>query len=323
MKYKLLLLCLSIFVLIFAGCSSSQQSAAEQERLAAEQERAAEQSRVATEQAAAAEQALAAAEEARAAAEQALAAANKQAKSAQQAQQAKAAEEAKAKADAEFAKAVEEAVLAKEQAKAAEEAKVAAEQARAAAKQAKTDARQQAKTQTVTLAAGTPIMAITSSEISTETGNTGDAFTMILNEDITDGGRVIAQRGSTVKGVITDSDPGGRVKGVAMITVTLNSLTLAQGGEISIKTSDFSQEADSSVGKDVARTGVAAGIGAAIGAIAGGAKGAAIGAGAGAAAGTGVALATRGNPAVIAKETPITFNLTAPLTITLQSSGRR
>jgi flagellar biosynthesis GTPase FlhF len=305
MKYRSLLVCLSILIVVFAGCSSSQQSAAEQARLEAEQAQVAEQARIAAEQAQVAQQALAAAEQAQAAAEKALAAAQ-QAKSAQQA---KAAEEAKAKADEEQTKA----------AKAAAEQARAAEEARVAARRAKVDARQQsrAKAQTATLNAGTPINVITSSALSTQTVKAGDVFTMVLNDDVTEGGRVIVKRGASVRGVILDSDPGGRVKGVATMSLTLTTLTLADDNEVSVKTNEYNVEANSSVGKDVAKTGIGAGIGAAIGAIAGGARGAAIGAGIGGAAGVGTALATRGDPAVIAPETPITFNLTAPLTVTL------
>jgi hypothetical protein len=219
----------------------------------------------------------------------------------------------------------EAARLAAEKTKAEEQARAATEQAKAAAKQSKTDARQQAKAaQSATLAAGTPIKVITSSEISTQTAKTGDAFSVILNEDISDGGRVIAQRGSTVKGVISESDPGGRVKGVAMLTLKLTSLTLANGSEVSVNTNEHHVEADSSVGSDVAKTGIGAGIGAAIGAIAGGGRGAAIGAGIGGAAGAATALVTHGGAAVVAPETPITFNLTSPITVnTQQDSGRR
>jgi hypothetical protein len=320
MNYRSLLLCLSIFVVVFAGCSSSKQSEAEAARLAAEQALVAQQAAAATQQAEAAQQALAAAEEARQVAEKALAAAQKT----KSAVDAKAAAEAKAKADAEHAKALEDARLAGEaKAKADAEHAKAEEEARAAAKQAKADARQQARTQTVALAAGTPIEVITSSELSTEKGKTGDVFTALLNKDITDGGRVVAQRGSTVRGVISESDPGGRVRGLASLTVTLNSITLADGSEVSIRTNDHSVEAKSSIGKDAAKTGIGAGIGAAIGAIAGGGKGAAIGAGIGGAAGATSALVTHGDPAVIATETPITFNLSAPLNATLQQDGGR
>ena len=311
MKYKSLLLCLSILAMVFAGCSNSQQSAAEQAKLEAEQELVAEKAKLAAEQAEFAKQTLAAAEAARTAAEAAV----KQAKSVEAS---RAAAEAKAKADAEHAKAAEEARLAAEEAKAAEEARAAKQQARAERQQARADARQQAKVQTINLAAGTPIEIITSSELSTKTGKTGDEFTALLNKDIVDGGRVVARRGATVKGVISESDPGGRVKGVATLSLSLTSLKLADNTEILVKTNDYSIDAKSSVGKDAAKTGIGAGIGAAIGAIAGGGKGAAIGAAIGGAGGAATALATHGDPAVIASETPITFNLTAPLTITIK-----
>lgn len=165
---------------------------------------------------------------------------------------------------------------------------------------------------------GTPIRVITSSIISTDNAATGDLFTAILNEDITNSDRVIARRGSIVKGVVAESDPGGRVKGVASISLKLTSLILADGREVSILTNEHTVAAASSVGKDVAKTGIGAGIGAAIGAIAGGARGAAIGGAIGGAAGAGTSLATRGDPAVITAETPITFNLTAPLNVVLK-----
>ena len=166
---------------------------------------------------------------------------------------------------------------------------------------------------------------VTSAEISTKNGQAGDTFEAVLNENITDGDRVVARRGAVVRGVISEADPGGRVKGVATMSLQLTSITLAEGGQASVKTNNFSVEANTSVKKDAAKVGIGAGIGAAIGAIAGGGKGAAIGAGVGGAAGAGTALATRGDPAVVEPETPITFNLTAPLTVTLQpeSSNRR
>jgi hypothetical protein len=100
------------------------------------------------------------------------------------------------------------------------------------------------------------------------------------------------------------------------MALKLTSLTLADGREISIETNTHSIAAKTTKKKDATKIGIGAGIGAAIGAIAGGGKGAAIGAGVGGAAGTGATLATRGDSAVIASETLITFELTAPLQVT-------
>jgi hypothetical protein len=109
--------------------------------------------------------------------------------------------------------------------------------------QAKFEAKQRAEVQTVTLAEGTPIRVITSSEISTQTGKAGSRVTMMLDEDITDGGLVVAQRGAAVRGVISESDSGGRAEGAATLSLTLSSLALADGSMISISTNDHHSEA--------------------------------------------------------------------------------
>ncbi len=126
---------------------------------------------------------------------------------------------------------------------------------------------------------------------------------------------MIAKKGARVEGVIIDSDPGDKVKGVASITVALESVTLADGRTVRLATSHFTHQAKTTKKKDATKIGVGAGVGAAIGAIAGGGKGAAIGAGVGGAAGTGAVLATRGDPVVIGAESHLSFTLRTPVTI--------
>jgi hypothetical protein len=195
--------------------------------------------------------------------------------------------------------------------KAADAAQSAAD-AQAAAEEAK---RAAAPPPSHTLAAGTPIAVRTLGEVSTKTSANGSLFEATLAEPLVVDGYVVAPRGASVEGVVTNSDPGGKVKGVASITVGLRSISMADGRRLAVKTSGVSQDAASSKKKDAAKIGITTGIGAAIGAIAGGGKGAAIGAGAGAAGGTGVVMATRGNPAVIPAESPLTFKLSAPVTV--------
>jgi hypothetical protein len=196
-------------------------------------------------------------------------------------------------------------------AKGANTAAQSAAAAQAAAEEAK---RAAAPPPTHTLAAGTAIAVRTLGEVSTKTSTTGALFEATLAEPLVVDGYVAAPRGASVEGVITNSDPGGKVKGVASITVGLRSVTMGDGRRLPIKTSSISEDAKSSKKKDAAKIGIGAGIGAAIGAIAGGGKGAAIGAGAGAAGGTGLVMATRGNPAVIPAESLLTFKLSAPAT---------
>ena len=167
-----------------------------------------------------------------------------------------------------------------------------------------------------TLAEGRAISVYTTATLSTKTNQSGERFTTTLAEPIVDGDWVIAKKGARVEGVIVDSDPGEKVKGVASMTVALDALTLADGRTVRLATSHFTTQAKTTKGKDAKKIGIGAGVGAAIGAIAGGGKGAAIGAGVGGAAGTGAVLATRGDPAVIAAETRLRVTLKSPITIT-------
>jgi hypothetical protein len=174
-----------------------------------------------------------------------------------------------------------------------------------------------------TLDAERPLAVFTTTTLSTKTSETGEKFIATLAEPIVDGDWVIAKKGARVEGVIVDSDPGARVKGVASIAVTLESLALADGRTVPITTSRYTREAKSTKKKDATKIGIATGVGAAIGAIAGGGKGAAIGAGVGGGAGTGAVLATRGDPAVIPAETRVRFTLRSPLTITESRASDR
>jgi hypothetical protein len=172
-----------------------------------------------------------------------------------------------------------------------------------------------------TIPTGTTIPVRTTAEISTKSMTTGGTFDALLERDLVADGTLLAKAGSSVVCVVANSDPGGKVKGVASMSVRVRSITGANGQPVAIKTSSYSVEAKSTAKKDVARTGIATGAGALICAIAGGGKGAAIGAGVGAAGGTGVAMATRGEAAVIPTETLIEFQLTAPATIVLRKQG--
>src|SRR5262249_17554717 len=167
-----------------------------------------------------------------------------------------------------------------------------------------------------TLASGAPIAIYTEKTLSTKTDKDGARFSASLARPIVDGDWVVAKKGALVEGVVVNSDPGGRVKGRASMTVKLRSLQLADGRTIDLSSSSYTKVAKSTKKKDALKIGIGAGLGAAIGAIAGGGKGAAIGAGAGGGAGTGYVLATRGDPAVIPSESLLTFRLQAPVHVT-------
>ncbi len=169
-----------------------------------------------------------------------------------------------------------------------------------------------------TIPSGTIIPVRTTTALSTSTLSNGSVFSALLEKSLVVDGTTIAPEGAAVTGVVVSSDPGGRVKGVASLSVTINTIAGLRDQTIRVKASSHSVDAETTKGRDAKRTGVMTGLGAAIGAIAGGGKGAAIGAGAGAAAGVGTNAATRGEAAVIPAETVIAFTLTAPSTVVVR-----
>ncbi len=169
---------------------------------------------------------------------------------------------------------------------------------------------------TYTVAAGTPIRVRTTSAISTKTAESGSSFVATLESPLMSGDEVIAPKGATVDGKVTESDSGGRVKGRAQISVQLVTLHLENGTALALSTDPVAREAEGTKKKDAAKVGIGAGVGAAIGAIAGGGRGAAIGAAAGGGAGTAAVLATKGAAAVIPAETVLSFKLLAPISVT-------
>ncbi len=171
------------------------------------------------------------------------------------------------------------------------------------------------KPETATLPQGTVLQVRTGVTLSTKQNRAGEAFTATLAQPLVAEGKTIAAKGAAVQGVVADSDPGGRVKGRAQLTVRVISIQTV-AGPLKVSTSTYTKQAPGTKKRDAAKIGGGAGIGAAIGAIAGGGAGAAIGAAAGGGAGTGVVLATRGAPAVIGAETLISFRLREPLTVT-------
>jgi hypothetical protein len=177
---------------------------------------------------------------------------------------------------------------------------------------------EESKPREFTLAAGTVIPVRTTGELSTSKLKNGSVFDALLENDLVSGGTVLAKAGSTVTCIVTSSDPGGRVKGVASLSVALRSIAGVGGNAIQVKTDSYTHEAGSTKKRDAVRTGIATGIGAVVGGIAGGGSGAAIGAGAGAAAGVGANAATRGEAAVIPTETLIEFTLSAPATVVIR-----
>lgn len=168
----------------------------------------------------------------------------------------------------------------------------------------------------VTLPAGSVLAVRVGESMSSEKNQSGESWSGTLAEPVVINGLVIADRGARVDGRVTNVKRAGRVKGVAQLSIALNSFHTADGQTIDVNTGSFAVAGKDETKKDVGKVAIATGIGAAVGAIIGKGKGAAIGAGSGAAAGTGAVLVMRGGPAVIGNEALVRFTTTTPVTIT-------
>lgn len=170
----------------------------------------------------------------------------------------------------------------------------------------------------VTIPQGTLVRIRTNTTLSTKSVRTGETVLATLESPLTVGNLVLAPRGASATLLVADSDPGGKVKGVAKMGLRLTSLTVVGGNHL-VTTNIAWWQAHASKRKDAAKIGILGGVGAAIGALVGGGKGAAIGAGAGAGAGTAVVLSTHGDPVVIPAESVLQFRLAQALTVTVKS----
>ena len=166
----------------------------------------------------------------------------------------------------------------------------------------------------VVIPAGTLLTVTIDQTVSSKTNNNGDPFAASLAAPISVDGVTVLPTGTRAKGTVVQAESAGRVKGGAVLALTLDSLTV-NGQPYSIQTSEF-EETIKGRGK---RTAIGAGGGAAfgliVGGLAGGGKGAAIGALAGGGAGTAGTAFTGKRDITIPAETRLHFKLTAPLTV--------
>jgi len=174
----------------------------------------------------------------------------------------------------------------------------------------------------LTIPAGTWLTIRVNEPLSTDHNRQGDAFTASLVQPLIAQGFVVARRGQTLGGRVSESLKAGRVKGTSQLAIELTDLSIVDGQHIPLKTELVQYSGGSSVGRDVAAVGATTAVGAAIGAAAdrNPGAGAGIGAGAGAAASLIGVLVTRGKPTVIVPEETLTFKTAVPMTITTDSA---
>jgi hypothetical protein len=169
----------------------------------------------------------------------------------------------------------------------------------------------------VIVPAGTALDVVLNQTISSGENRPGDSFEATLARPVVVDGKTVIPRDSVVRGHVADAEGSGRLKGVAQLDLTLDSLE-ANGTSYNLATSHVSRTGENHNKHNGEFIGGGAGVGAIIGGIAGGGKGALIGGAAGAGAGTGAAAYTGKKDIRIPAETRLLFQLSEPLSVTVK-----
>ena len=173
---------------------------------------------------------------------------------------------------------------------------------------------EQPKPQPIVIPAGTVLVVTTSQALSSKTSHAGQTFLGTLAQPVSVEGRRALSKGATVSGTVVTAKAKGKIKGEGELALALTSVS-TKGQTYPIETNVLSSTVKGKGKRTAATTGGGAAGGALIGGLAGGGKGAGIGALVGATAGF-VGGAFTGNKQIeIPAESPLSFTLTAPLTL--------
>jgi hypothetical protein len=166
----------------------------------------------------------------------------------------------------------------------------------------------------VTVPAGTRILIRMTDSVDSTKQKTGDRFTASLETNLQADNMVVAPRGATVYGRLTQASSAGRMSGSSQLTLELTDIVI-RGTAYPLLTDTYEVKGKGEDSKTAKKVFGGAGLGALIGGIAGGGTGAAIGVLAGAAGGTAVAASKKGEQLVIPSESLLEFRLGQPASL--------
>lgn len=164
----------------------------------------------------------------------------------------------------------------------------------------------------IVLPEGTLLEVRLAETLDTRTNRNGDRFKATLDEPVTVNDQIVIPKGATFSGRVDTSKPSGRLKGRAVMNLSLDSFDL-NGKKYDIVTNHAGRVSSSHKKRNLLSIGGGAAGGAGIGALAGGPAGALIGAGAGAGAGTAFAAFTGKKNVRVPVETRLNFQLRKPV----------
>src|SRR3984893_16915272 len=166
----------------------------------------------------------------------------------------------------------------------------------------------------IVVPAETVISVVLDEPVGSKISTPGQNFSASVREPIEVDGRLAIPKGARASGIVKDAKPAGRVKGGAVLSLTLTSVTV-KNEDYNIQTTAPSETSKGKGKRTAGLVGGGAGGGALIGGLAGGGKGALIGGLIGAAAGTGGARLTGNREITLPAETVLKFKLVEPLEI--------
>jgi len=177
-----------------------------------------------------------------------------------------------------------------------------------------TAAQMQATPTKVTVPAGTRILIRMVDAVDSSKQKAGYRFTANLETNLQVDDVVVAPRGSTVYGRLTNAESAGRMSGGADLTLELTDIVV-NGTAYPLLTSNYEVRSQGQGSKTAKRVVGGTGLGALVGGLAGGGKGAAIGAVAGAATGTALSAGTKGKQVSVPSESLLEFILQQPIAL--------
>jgi len=169
-------------------------------------------------------------------------------------------------------------------------------------------------TKPITVSEGTKLDIVLNQSISTAQNRSGDSFQATLASPVVVDDKTVIPKDAVVRGLVVDAQPSGRLKGVAHLDLTLDSVEV-NGKSYEIATGDLGRRGKNHNKRNGILIGGGAGLGAVIGGVAGGPVGAVIGSSVGAGGGTAGAAYTGKKDIRLPAETTLSFRLARAVTI--------
>lgn len=172
------------------------------------------------------------------------------------------------------------------------------------------------KTEALTIPESTAIHVTLDQAVASDENRPGDHFEARISEPVVVDGTTVIPKGAYAEGLVVDAQRSGRLMGRARLRLALETVNV-NGQNYDVRTASNWRSGGDHKKRNLAWIGGGAGGGLLIGALAGGGKGALIGGPVGAAAGTTVAFITGKKDIHLRAETPLTFKLADPVTVTV------